>query len=423
MLAAEIIAIGSELLTPTKVDTNSLWLTERLNEIGIEVGFKSIVGDDERRLEQVVHDASERSDVVITTGGLGPTEDDKTRQCVAKALGKKLQFSEELLEKIRDRFAHANYQMPEKNRSQAYVIEGAEVLPNPNGTAVGMWIELARAKLIVLPGPPRELEPMFADFVLPRLRASAGTTSVRRRVLRVSGMGESYLDELIAPIYTQYQNPQTATLFNKTEIEVQLTAQAATCEDADRLNDELASRIVEKLGLALFATHGETMEEVVGKLLRDAKKTISVAESCTGGLVAQRLTDVSGSSAYFIQGVVSYHNQAKSDLLGVPAEMIVEHGAVSAEVAEAMAQGVRLRAGTDYAVSTTGIAGPGGGTDDKPVGTVFIGYSDDQRTKSIKLRLPGDRQLIRWRASQAALDYLRRQILKPFVVADSNVRP
>lgn len=420
MLTAEIIAIGSELLTPSKIDTNSLWLTERLNEIGIEVGFKSIVGDDERRLVQVLRDALERSDVIIATGGLGPTEDDKTRQCAAKALDRSLAFNEELLDKIRDRFAHANYQMPEKNRSQAYVIEGADVLPNPNGTAVGMWVELPRARLIILPGPPRELEPMFTDFVLPRLRAKAGSTSVRRRVLRVSGMGESYLDELIAPIYTQYQNPQTATLFNKTEIEVQLTAQAASYEEADRLNDELAVRIADKLGLAVFATHGETMEEVVGKLLTEAQKTVAVAESCTGGLVAQRLTDVPGSSAYFIQGVVTYHNHSKTALLGVPAEMITEHGAVSAEVAEAMAQGARLSAGTDFAVSTTGVAGPGGGTEDKPVGTVFIGYSDVKKTKSLKLRLPGDRQLIRWRASQAALDYLRRQMLKASVPADGN---
>jgi nicotinamide-nucleotide amidase len=412
MPVSEIIAVGSELLTPSKVDTNSLWLTERLNEIGIEVQLKSIVGDDERRLSEFLRDALNRSEIVITTGGLGPTEDDKTRQSAAKALGRELRLDEDLLVKIRQRFAHANYQMPEKNRSQAYLIDGAHVLPNPNGTAVGMWLDVGHKKLILLPGPPRELEPMFSDFVLPRLRESVGQSSVRRRVLRVSGMGESYLDELIAPIYTQYQNPQTATLFNKTEVEVQLTAQAATMQEADRLNAELTKRIEEKLGIALFATNGESMEEVVGNLLTEAKKTVSVAESCTGGLVAQRLTEVPGSSAYFIQSVVSYHNLAKTRLLGVPPEMIQLHGAVSAEVAEAMAEGMRLRAETDYAVSTTGIAGPTGGSDDKPVGTVFIGYSDARQTKSLKLQLPGDRNLIRWRASQAALDYLRRQMFK-----------
>jgi len=412
MLVSEIIAVGSELLTPSKVDTNSLWLTERLNEIGIEVQLKSIVGDDQRRLSEFLRDALNRSEIVITTGGLGPTEDDKTRQSAAKALGRELRLDEDLLTKIRQRFAHTNYQMPEKNRSQAYLIDGAQLLPNPNGTAVGMWLDVGHKKLILLPGPPRELEPMFSDFVLPRLRESVGPSSVRRRVLRVSGMGESYLDELIAPIYTQYQNPQTATLFNKTEVEVQLTAQAATMQEADRLNAELTKRIEEKLGIALFATNGESMEEVVGNLLTEAKKTVSVAESCTGGLVAQRLTEVPGSSAYFIQGVVSYHNLAKTRLLGVPPEMLQLHGAVSAEVAEAMAEGMRLRAETDYAVSTTGIAGPTGGSDDKPVGTVFIGYSDARQTKSLKLQLPGDRNLIRWRASQAALDYLRRQMFK-----------
>lgn len=412
MPVSEIIAIGSELLTPSKADTNSLWLTEKLNEIGIEVHLKSIVGDDERRLEELLRDALRRSDIIITTGGLGPTEDDKTRQCAAKALRRELQLDESLLDKIRDRFAHANYQMPEKNRSQAFLIEGAQVLPNPNGTAVGMWLDVDHRKLVLLPGPPRELAPMFSEFVLPRLRDSSSPMSVRRRILRVSGMGESYLDELIAPIYTQYQNPQTATLFNKTEVEVQLTAQATSSQAADQLNEELAVRIAEKLGIALFATHGESMEEVVGQLLAEERKTVSVAESCTGGLVAERLTEVPGSSAYFMQGVVSYHNLAKTQLLGVPSEMIQVHGAVSAEVAEAMALGMRLRAGTDYSVSTTGIAGPGGGTDEKPVGTVFIGYSDVDQTKSLKLRLPGDRNLIRWRTSQAALDYLRRQILK-----------
>lgn len=412
MPVSEIIAVGSELLTPSKVDTNSLWLTERLNEIGIEVQLKSIVGDDERRLSEFLKDALHRSEIVITTGGLGPTEDDKTRQSAAKALGRELHLDEELLVKIRQRFAHANYQMPEKNRSQAYLIDAAQVLPNPNGTAVGMWLEEGSKKLIILPGPPRELEPMFTEHVLPRLRQSIGQSAVRRKILRVSGMGESYLDELIAPIYTQYQNPQTATLFNKTEVEVQLTAQAATIQEADQLNAELAERIAEKLGIALFATNGETMEEVVGKLLTEADKTVAVAESCTGGLVAQRLTEVPGSSAYFIQGVVSYHNLAKTRLLGVPPEMIQLHGAVSAEVAEAMAEGMRLRAETDYAVSTTGIAGPTGGSEDKPVGTVFVGYSDARKTKSLKLQLPGDRSLIRWRASQAALDYLRRQMLK-----------
>ena len=228
----------------------------------------------------------------------------------------------------------------------------------------------------------------------------------------VSGLGESKLDELIAPIYTEYKNPVTATLFSKTEVEVQLTATADTADEADALNDELATKIVEKLGIAVFSTNGERMEEVVGDLLRGRGETLATAESCTGGLVGERLTEVAGSSDYYLEGVISYSNEAKTRLLGVPAGLIAEHGAVSPQVAEAMAEGARERAGSTYAVSITGIAGPGGGTDEKPVGTVFVGYSGPDGTRSMKFTMPGDRHLVRWRSSQAALDLLRRSILK-----------
>ncbi len=412
MLSAEIIAIGSELLTPFKTDTNSLWLTEKLNEIGIEVKLKTVVGDDEARLEETVRDAIKRSDIVITTGGLGPTEDDITRKITAKALDKDLIFKQKLLDDLRERFKSFGYEMPEKNRSQAYIIDGSEVLPNPRGSAVGMLSDLSEKYLVVLPGPPRELKPMFEKYVLPKLKESAGDIVVLRRSLRVSGMGESSLDELIAPIYTKYKNPQTATLFNKTEIEIQLTAQGNTKEEAESLLDELANKIADKLGMAVFAKKGEKMEEVIGRILIEKNKTLSVAESCTGGLIGERLTEVSGSSKYFIEGSVTYHNDAKIRNLSVPKDVIENHGAVSGEVAEAMALGMRKKAETDYAISVTGIAGPTGGTEEKPVGTVFIGYSDEEETKSIKLNLPGDRYLIRWRSSQAALDYLRRNILK-----------
>lgn len=412
MLSAEIIAIGSELLTPTKTDTNSLWLTEKLNEIGIEVKLKTIVGDDELRLEETIRDAVARSNIVITTGGLGPTEDDITRKISARSLDRELVFKENLLDDLRERFRSFGYEMPEKNISQAYIIEGAEILPNPKGSAVGMLVELDDKFLVVLPGPPRELKPMFENHILPRLKESAGEIYVKRRSLRVSGLGESSLDELIAPIYTQYKNPQTATLFNKTEIEVQLTAQGKTEAEANALNEELANKIAEKLGIAVFALNGEKMEEIIGKMLTERNETLSVAESCTGGLIGERLTDVAGSSAYFIEGVVAYHNDAKIRTLNVSKELIEKYGAVSAEVAEAMAKGMLERTQTDYAISITGIAGPGGGTEEKPIGTVFVGYADKDQTRSLKLNLPGDRYLIRWRSSQAALDYLRRQILK-----------
>ena len=225
MLSAEIIAIGSELLTPEKTDTNSLWLTEKLNDTGIEVKLKTIVGDDELRLEETIRDAISRSDIVITTGGLGPTEDDITRKISAKAIDRKLVFKEELVEELRIKFKAFGKVMPEKNKQQAFIIDGAEILPNPRGSAVGMSVELGEKFLVVLPGPPRELKPMFEDFILPKISAAAGEVFVKRKSLRVAGMGESALDELIAPIYTKYENPQTATLFNKSEIEIQLTAQ------------------------------------------------------------------------------------------------------------------------------------------------------------------------------------------------------
>ncbi len=412
MLSAEIIAIGSELLTPTKTDTNSLWLTEKLNEIGVEVKLKTIVGDDEARLEETIRDAVKRSDIVVTTGGLGPTEDDITRKVSAKALGRELVYREDISAEIAQRFRSFGREMPETNKRQAFIMEGAEVLPNSNGSAVGMSLKLKEKFFIVLPGPPRELKPMFENFVLPKLRETAGEIYVKRKILRVSGMGESAVDELIAPIYKEYKNVGTSILFNRSEIELHLTAQTASIDEADRILEELAQKIEEKLGVAVFAMNGETMEEVVGKHLSDNKKTLSVAESCTGGLIAERLTEVSGSSAYFIEGAVVYSNEAKIRALGVPREIIEKHGAVSAETAEAMATGMREKARTDYAISVTGIAGPGGGTEEKPIGLVYIGYADEHETKSIKINLPGDRYLIRWRTSQAALDLLRRKISK-----------
>lgn len=344
---------------------------------------------------------------------MGPTEDDITRTVSARAVGLELVFNEEVLEEVRARFRSFGREMPETNKRQAYIIEGADILPNPNGSAVGMSLKIEEKFFVLLPGPPRELKPMFENFVLPKLRESAGEVYVKRKVLRVSGMGESAVDELIAPIYKKYKNVSTSVLFNRSEIELHLAAQTETVEEAERLLEELSGKIAEKLGSAVFAMNGETMEAVVGKLLTESGKTLSVAESCTGGLIAQRLTEVAGSSAYFIEGAVTYSNEAKIRSLGVPREIIEAHGAVSAETAEAMAKGMREKAHTDYALAVTGIAGPGGGTEEKPVGLVFIGYADESETKSIKINLPGDRYLIRWRSSQAALDYLRRQILKP----------
>jgi nicotinamide-nucleotide amidase len=411
MLSAEIIAVGSELLTPDRTDTNSLWLTEKLNSIGIEVKLKTIVGDDDARLEETIRDALKRSSVVITTGGLGPTEDDITRKVTARAMGRRLMLDEKVLAEISARFLSFGRAMPQTNSRQAMVIEGAEVMANPNGTAPGLYLETDGRVVALFPGPPREMRPMYESFVHPKLAAKTGGVRFARRVIRVAGMGESAVDELISPVYLQYTNPQTTILFNKSEIEIHLSAQAKTEQEAELLLDGLAGQLEEKLGHSIFAFHGEKMEEVIGLRLTVAGFTLAVAESCTGGLIAQRLTEVPGSSSYFMEGVVSYSNDAKIRTLDVNPKLIEKHGAVSAEVAEAMAEGVRRRADTDFGLSITGIAGPGGGTEKKPVGLVYIALADDAHTEHRKLMIPGDRHLIRWRSSQAALDLLRRRLI------------
>ncbi|HTH52144.1 MAG TPA: competence/damage-inducible protein A [Pyrinomonadaceae bacterium] len=411
MAIAEIVAIGTELLTPDRTDTNSLWLTRELNDLGIDVKMKTVVGDDGERLAEAVGDALRRSDIVITTGGLGPTADDITREFTAKAAERELIYHEDIEQHLRERFRNWGREMPEINKRQAYVIEGADVLPNPNGSAVGMLLDQGGKMLVILPGPPRENQPMFTAHVLPRLRGLAGHVHVARRMIRVIG-GESAVDEIAAPIYTQYPNVETSVLFNRSEVEIHVVARSNDAADVTATADTLISQLVKALGENVFSTGGETMEEVVGELLRGRGETLAIAESCTGGLIGSRITDVSGSSEYFLEGCVTYSNDAKVRTLNVDPAILDGHGAVSAECSEAMAVGMRTRAGSTHAISVTGIAGPGGGSEDKPVGTVFIGYAGPEKVRSIKVVLPGDRYLIRWRASQAALDLLRRQLLR-----------
>lgn len=410
-MRAEIIAIGSELLTPHRADTNSLWLTERLNSVGIEVQLKTIVGDDEAILEESVRDALKRSHVIISTGGLGPTEDDITRKVFARVTGRQLTLDYEVLEAIRERFASRGYQMTPNNERQALIPQGAAVLPNPNGTAPGMKIDQDGRLLVLLPGPPRENQPMFDDFVMADLERMSRGVRIAKRVLKVTGLGESALDDMIAPIYKEYTNPTTTILFTDSEIEIHLTATAETAANAEEIAEELTDKLKEKLGYYVYSTTGESLEGVVGHGLRIKQFTIATAESCTGGLVAERLTRVPGSSDYFVGSVISYTNEAKEQLLGVPSDMIERHGAVSGEVAEAMAREAKNRIGATIGVSITGTAGPGGGTDAVPVGTVYIGLADDVVTTNRRLVLPGDRHLVRWRASTAALEMVRRRYL------------
>lgn len=411
MLSAEIIAIGSELLTPFHTDTNSLWLTEKLNAIGIDVKLKTIVGDDELRLEEAIKDALRRSQVIISTGGLGPTEDDITRKVFSRVLKRPLIFHQYLLDNIRKMFESRGMTMAPNNERQALILRDATILKNARGTAPGMMVIDADRYVAILPGPPREMKPMFEEQVLPQLQKLSQGLRMRRKVLKVSGMGESAVDDLIAPIYTKYKNPVTTILFTNTEIQIHLTASAQTDEEADRLLQELSEQLEEKLGFNVFAVQGESLEEVVARWLTVKKFTIATAESCTGGLVATRLTNIAGSSNYFLQGVVSYSNEAKINLLGVPAELIAEKTPVSAEVAEAMAVGVKKISGATIGVSVTGIAGPGGGSEEQPVGLVYIGLANDFEVTHKKIQLPGDRERIRWLASTVALDLVRRRYL------------
>jgi nicotinamide-nucleotide amidase len=410
MLNAEIIAIGSELLTPYRLDTNSLWLTEELNSIGIEVKLKSVVGDDESRLEETIRDAMRRSEVIISTGGLGPTEDDITKKVFARVLRRRLVLHDDVLEAIRARFARRNLKMPEINSRQALIPEGAEVLENKHGTAPGLVMTEKDCVFILLPGPPREMKPMFENAVMPLLRGRAGEMVIIRRKLSIFGLTESGVDELAAPIYRQYSNPTTTILFDRGQIELHLTARARQEAEAEELLDEVAEQLEDVLGDHIFSERGETLEQVVADLLRLKDYTIATAESCTGGLLAGRLTEIPGSSKYFRQGVVAYANEAKVSLLNVPSKLLQEHGAVSAEVAEAMAIGIRRRARATIGVGITGIAGPEGGTEAKPTGLVYIGLADDVQSLSRRFLFPGDRQLVRHLAVQAALDLVRRRI-------------
>src|SRR5215813_699511 len=403
MLNAEIIAIGSEMLTPFRLDTNSLWLTERLNAMGVEVKLKTVVGDDEARLEETVRDAMKRSEIVIATGGLGPTEDDITRKIFARVLKRQLILEDAILEKIRARFARRNIPMPEINARQALVIHGAQILENGNGTAPGMLITEGKCTVVLLPGPPREMKPIFDASVALALKRRMGDMLIVRRTLSIFGLTESATDELAAPIYTKYRNPSTTILFKDGQIELHLTAQARGAGEAVKLLDEVP-------GEYIFSRDNETLEEVVGQSLKLRGYTLATAESCTGGLLAGRITDVPGSSEYFLEGVVSYSNEAKIDLLGVPKKWIKTHGAVSEQVAGAMASGIRKRAGSTFGISVTGVAGPGGGSPEKPVGLVYIALADGSQTTTRKFIFPGDRQFIRTLSVNAALDMLRRRV-------------
>lgn len=407
---AEIIAVGSELLTPERLDTNSLWLTAQLNELGIEVVAKMVVGDDRRRLAQAVRAVWERTPLLLVTGGLGPTEDDVTREAVAEALGRELVFHPEILATIEERFRRAGRVMAEINRRQAYVIEGAEALPNAVGTAPGQWLREGSRAVALLPGPPGELKPMFSEQVLPRLRAMAPPLVIRTLSFRVAGIAESDLDQRIAPVYKRYEGLAVTVLAAPGDIQVHLRARSEDATRAQALVEEVGRRLREILGDRIYS-NGEPMEAVIGKLLVERGATLAVAESCTGGLLAQRITSIAGSSAYFVGGFLVYTDEMKSALAGVPRHLLREHGAVSEAAARALAEGTRARTGATYALAVTGIAGPGGGTEATPVGTVFIGLAGPEGVSARRFRFLGDRDRVRAFAAQTSMDLLRRRLL------------
>lgn len=412
---AEIIAVGSELLTPLRQDTNSLYLTEKLNELGVEVRFKSIVGDEREGLVAAAKLAMRRSDIIIFSGGLGPTEDDLTREAVAEALGLKLNRDPQLLAKLEERFAKRGMKMSANNLKQADILASAAVLPNTLGTAPGQWIsgkyDGQERILLLLPGPPYELKTMFDAECISRLRAKIPPQHIARRILKIALMPESQVDARVSPLYKAYTDVETTILAGAGEIQLHFRCRKPSQTEAEARVEELAGKIEDELGDAIFSRKGETIEQIVSYLLQMRGMTLAVAESCTGGMLAERITSLSGSSRYFLGGAVVYSNELKTQFANVPKTLIDKHGAVSREVAAAMAEGIRKRCLSSYGVGITGVAGPTGGTDQKPVGLVYIALAGDEGTQVVERNFPGDRKRIRTFATQQALEMIRRALL------------
>ena len=406
---AEIIAVGTEMLTPKRVDTNSLYLTEHLNSLGIEVTTKYVVGDDRARLADTIRTALGRSQIVILSGGLGPTEDDVTRDAVADALRLPLIFHPEIAEQLEQRFQRMNRQMPEINKRQALVIEGAELLSNDRGTAPGQWIEHGGKWVVLLPGPPHELKSMFTRECLPRLQARVPPQAIRTLVLRITGMSESDLDQTISPVYKLYENPVTTVLAHAGDLQVHLRARCSTDAEAEALLAEVGSQVEARLGDRIYSRNGDSLELTVANLMIAAGATVSVAESMTGGGLAERLSSEPGSSRWFAGGMVTYTRQMKIAALGLSGELLEQHGTVSRQTAEAMANAIRKSANTTYGVSITGNAGPTTDGEEAPAGMVYIGIADPRGSAVFERQFLGDRPRVRAFAAQMALDILRRR--------------
>lgn len=420
-MRAEIIAVGSELLGPHFTDTNSAYITARLEEIGVEVAFKTIVGDVAADLADAVGHALQRCRLVLVTGGLGPTEDDLTRETCARVLGRELDFEPRIKEAIELRFRRLGRPMSRTNLKQCYVIRGAEVLPNDRGTAPGLWIENGAARLVLLPGPPAELVAMFEASVMPKLKVLSGGRLTVRRTIKITGLGESAMEDKIQRLYSRLPPGMTVTTLAKpSDLAVIISStEAAPREALEKKLDVWTARFVALLGPYVYSTSGEDLETAVAGLLIAAGKTLACAESCTGGLLGSRLTDVPGSSAFFLESAVTYSNAAKVRRLGVPPSLIAKRGAVSAEVARAMALGVRSRSGADFGLAVTGIAGPGGARPRKPVGLTYVALATTKGVTVKRHLFWGGRTQVKFQATQAALDLLRKKLLNKKVIKRS----
>jgi nicotinamide-nucleotide amidase len=413
-MKSEIIAVGSEMLTPFRQDTNSLFLTEKFNELGVTVAFKTIVGDRRKDLIGAIQIALSRTDIVAIMGGLGPTEDDLTREAVAEALSLKLNRDPTQVIALEARAATWGIAMPANNLKQADVLEGATVLPNANGSAPGQWIDTMysgyRKLLMLVPGPPNECRPLFEAECIPRLRAVVPERHIAKRVLRAAMIAESQADKLLSPIYTAYTDVETTILAKAGDIQLTLLCSKPKLEVAQQRVDQLAGRMEELLEDWLYSSTGESLEQIVLYFLGLRQSTLAVAESCTGGMIAERITSVPGSSRSFLGGATVYSDELKTVFAGVPPLLFARHGAVSPEVAEAMAQGIRKNTGATFGLAVTGIAGPGGSTETKPVGLVYIALADAQKTEVVEKNFRGDRERIRQYATQQALELVRRRL-------------
>jgi nicotinamide-nucleotide amidase len=417
-MKTEIIAVGSEMLTPWRQDTNSLYLTERLNEIGVTVAFKSIVGDRRKDLVSAIRTALGRVDILAIMGGLGPTEDDLTREAVADALSLTLRRDAQLIAALHTRAAQWRIPMPPNNLKQADVLQGATILPNPNGSAPGQWLDTTfsgyRKLIMLVPGPPSECRPLFDAECLPRLRQVVPERHIAKRTLRAAMIPESQADKILAPIYTQYKDVETTILAHAGDIQLTLLCSKSTLSSAQSRVDELASAMEEALDDWLYSTGGESadsLEQIVLYYLGLRVSTLAVAESCTGGMIAARITSVPGASRSFVGGAIVYSDDLKRVFANVQPGLIEKYGAVSQQVAEALAEGIRIRTGADLGLGVTGIAGPTGATETKPAGLVYIALSDGNKMECIEKNFRGDRARVRDFATQQALDLIRKRLM------------